>query len=282
MLLPGYCLGELAAVETAAGVPVERGPRDLRRLPDFFGQPHRPPAYGAYDIQILAEINHAPRLALSEILSQAAALRADGADVIDVGCDPGETWGDVGQVVGALVDQGHRVSIDSMNVREVEAAVLAGAKLVLSVNSGNRQAARDWGCEVVVVPDVPATLGGLEETVEFLAESKIPLRIDPVLEPIGFGFAASLGRYLEVPPPLSRRRNDDGHRQPHGADRRRFGPDQRAAVGLLPGAGHPQRVDDAGDQLGPHVGQGVRPGPAAGVSRRAPSPCCPSGSSRGW
>ena len=26
----------------------------------------------------------------------------------------------------------------------------------------------------------------------------MPLRIDPVLEPIGFGFAASLGRYLEV------------------------------------------------------------------------------------
>ena len=26
----------------------------------------------------------------------------------------------------------------------------------------------------------------------------VPFRIDPVLEPIGFGFAASLGRYLEV------------------------------------------------------------------------------------
>ena len=27
---------------------------------------------------------------------------------------------------------------------------------------------------------------------------RIPFRIDPILEPIGFGFAASLGRYLEV------------------------------------------------------------------------------------
>src|SRR5205085_8211280 len=26
----------------------------------------------------------------------------------------------------------------------------------------------------------------------------VPFRIDPVVEPIGFGFAASLGRYLEV------------------------------------------------------------------------------------
>ena len=48
------------------------------------------------------------------------------------------------------------------------------------------------------MPDDPATLAGLDETVEFLAERGVPLRIDPILEPIGFGFAASLGRYLEV------------------------------------------------------------------------------------
>jgi dihydropteroate synthase len=51
---------------------------------------------------------------------------------------------------------------------------------------------------VVVIPDVPATLEGLDETVDFLARRRVPLRIDPVLEPIGFGFAASLGRYLEI------------------------------------------------------------------------------------
>src|SRR6202007_3278365 len=35
-------------------------------------------------------------------------------------------------------------------------------------------------------------------TIEQLALAKVPLRIDPILEPIGFGFAASLGRYLDV------------------------------------------------------------------------------------
>ena len=35
-------------------------------------------------------------------------------------------------------------------------------------------------------------------TVEKLTAWGVPFRIDPVLEPIGFGFAASLGRYLEV------------------------------------------------------------------------------------
>ena len=37
-------------------------------------------------------------------------------------------------------------------------------------------------------------------------EIAVPFRIDPSLEPIGFGFAASLGRYLEV-----------GHRYPEAA-----------------------------------------------------------------
>jgi dihydropteroate synthase-like protein len=69
---------------------------------------------------------------------------------------------------------------------------------VLSVNGGNVAAAADWGCEVVALPDDLATLGGLDRTVETLSARGVPFRIDPVLEPIGLGFAASLGRYLEV------------------------------------------------------------------------------------
>jgi len=75
---------------------------------------------------------------------------------------------------------------------------------VLSVNSTNAAAAADWGCEVVAVPDVPATLESFEATIEALARAGVKHRLDPVLEPIGFGFAASLGRYLDV-----RRRHPD-------------------------------------------------------------------------
>ncbi|MEX2120206.1 MAG: DUF6513 domain-containing protein [Pirellulales bacterium] len=199
VLIPGYCQGDLSPIEAAAGVPVERGPKDLRELPAWFGRPRDDLAgYGRYDIQILGEINHCPRLPLETILSEAEALAADGADLIDVGCDPGETWRGVGDVVESLRDAGHRVSIDSMNAAEIAMAVRAGAELVLSVNSSNREQAIDWGCEVVVVPDVPETLAGLDETIDFLAAAGVRLRIDPVLEPIGFGFARSLGRYLAV------------------------------------------------------------------------------------
>jgi dihydropteroate synthase-like protein len=198
VLIPGYCEGDLQVIEQAARVPVVRGPRDLRQLPQFFGQQSPPPDQLQHNIEILAEINHAPRLAIRDILAQANRLRADGADLIDVGCDPGMTWAGVADCVRAIRDQGMRVSIDSLNPHEIEPAVRAGAELVLSVNATNREAAGDWGCEVVVIPDDFATLGGLDETLALLAGAGVKLRIDPVLEPIGCGFALSLGRYLEV------------------------------------------------------------------------------------
>lgn len=198
VLVPGYCTGDLAAIAAAAGMMIERGPRDLRELPLFFGRNPFPADYGGYDIEILAEINHCPRLSLKEILNAARELAADGADVIDVGCEPEGPWSGVGEVVRALVAEGHRVSIDSLDPREIEPAVRAGAELVLSVNSSNRERAVGWGCEVVVVPDDPHSLAGLDESVDYLAAHNVRLRIDPVLEPIGFGFARSLGRYLAV------------------------------------------------------------------------------------
>jgi dihydropteroate synthase len=199
VILPGLCQGDVTPVRLAAGVPVERGPADLRDLPDFFRvKPADSSAYGDFDIEILAEINHAPRLGRPDLMAQARRYRESGADVIDVGCDPGSTWSDVGDAVCALRDEGMRVSVDSFDPAEVSSAVRAGAELVLSVNASNVAAAADWGCEVVALPDDLATLGGLDRTVETLTARGVPFRIDPVIEPIGFGFAASLGRYLEI------------------------------------------------------------------------------------
>ena len=199
-LLPGYCAGDLSPICERVQTTVECGPRDLRQLPELFlGHAHGPQqGYGDCDIEILAEINHAPRLELEEIRAQARQLSADGADVIDVGCEPGDPWMGVSACVRALRDDGHRVSIDSFSTKEVELAVRAGAELVLSVNGSNCEAAPDWGCEVVVIPDDFASLGSLDETVQRLLAAGVRLRIDPVLEPIGCGVAASLGRYLQV------------------------------------------------------------------------------------
>jgi dihydropteroate synthase len=201
VMVPGYCVGDLAAVwRAAAGRSVERGPRDLRRLPEFFGETGRRRDYGQHDIEIIAEINHVPRLPLASVLDEAKRLAADGADVIDVGCEPGEPWSGVGDVVRAIKEEGLRVSIDSHNTTEIEAAVRAGAELVLSVSAENREAALDWGCEVVVLPEMHREDGmtRFHETIEYLVDKRVSHRLDPVLNPLCLGFAQSLGRYLDV------------------------------------------------------------------------------------
>src|SRR5438132_2209132 len=81
VILPGFCRGDAAQVAERAGAPAEHGPKDLRDLPEFFGQePGPPPGYGGYDIEILAEINHAPQLSRDEMLTLARRYRPHGAD----------------------------------------------------------------------------------------------------------------------------------------------------------------------------------------------------------
>jgi dihydropteroate synthase-like protein len=203
VILPGLCSGGLDEIQNKTAAKVERGPKELCDLPEYLGGKSKPGISGVFDIEILAEINHAPRKTLGEILAEAEHYRSSGADRIDLGCDPGGPWPGVGETVRALVEKGFRVSVDSFDPIEVEAALDAGADLVLSVNCSNRDHAKRWlqrhpQLEVVAIPDQPHDLGSLDRTAEFLTAEGIRHRLDPILEPIGFGFAASLGRYIDV------------------------------------------------------------------------------------
>lgn len=197
VIVPGYLKEGVLELSKQLNIQVDSGPRDIRDLPDFFGKKRLFDAsINDYRIEIIAEINHAPRLALDDLVSIAQRLCRDGADVIDVGCDPGNRWLHVGEAVKRIRDLGLRVSIDSFDVSEVSDACKAGSELVLSVNSHNMHAAIDWGCEVVVIPDTPDDKKNFEKTIDFLSKRGVPIRIDPILEPIGCGFAQSLMRYV--------------------------------------------------------------------------------------
>ncbi|WP_299460307.1 DUF6513 domain-containing protein [uncultured Gimesia sp.] len=199
VMLPGLCKGDLQILTDHFGLPFKRGPKDHFDLPEYFGQEGRPPKdLSRFDIEILAEINHAPFLSDAEILQQAEHYRQNGANLIDVGCVPGESWSRAGEVVRMLVDAGHRVSIDSFEQQEVEAAVENGAELILSCNHTNLDWVSKLGVEVVAIPDIPSDFDSLCDVVDQLVRTETPFRIDPILEPIGYGFAASLERYYRA------------------------------------------------------------------------------------
>ncbi|HUG17508.1 MAG TPA: DUF6513 domain-containing protein, partial [Planctomycetaceae bacterium] len=85
-IIPGWCQGDLHLLSEQFGIPFERGPKELFDLPEYWGGMARtPPALDSYNIEILAEINHAPRLSDSERLRMAHSYRESGADVIDLG-----------------------------------------------------------------------------------------------------------------------------------------------------------------------------------------------------
>ena len=201
IMIPGLCEGDVGALSAKTGVRVEKGPKDLREIPQHFGRASAAREYGAWDIEILAEINNAPRLAREAIRAEAEYVRASGADVIDIGCTPGLAFPNLREVVRDLVSAGMRVSIDTFDMLEIRDAVDAGAELVLSVNSTNIDVARDLvgsGARVVVVPDLGAALDTLDPSINTLEAWGVPYLLDPILEPIGIGFTASLERYAET------------------------------------------------------------------------------------
>ena len=114
VILPGWCSGDLGSLAEKFGTKFERGPKNLFDLPEYFGRKDRPmPSLVDRSIEILAEINHAPRLSADDLLRQAESYRRSGADVIDLGCIPGESWSTIGESVKRLRQEGFRISVDS-------------------------------------------------------------------------------------------------------------------------------------------------------------------------
>jgi dihydropteroate synthase-like protein len=198
VLIPGLCEGDVRVIQDRFGVPVEKGPADLRDLPEHFGQAALREGYGAYDIRIFAEINNVPYVPREDVFRLAEYFRASGADVIDLGCALDRKFEDAAEVIGRLKAQGFVVSIDTFDKGEILAADSAGVDYVLSVNETNLDIAEALHCTVVVIPDFGQGLDTLERNIAHLERVGRPYIVDPIIEPINFGFAASLDRYVQV------------------------------------------------------------------------------------
>jgi dihydropteroate synthase len=197
-MIPGLCEGELRTLEDRLGVAVVRGPKDLKDIPGYFGRPQERPGYGAYNIKIVAEIHNAPDLDRDGLLARAEYYRRSGADIIDLGCHVERRWSGVGEAVALLKDHGFAVSVDSFDRQEILAADEAGADLILSLNGTNLDLADRLHARVVVVPDADGEMESLVRNVAAVDRTGLRYVIDPIINPLNFGFAESLRRLLAI------------------------------------------------------------------------------------
>ena len=194
ILLPGRCRGDLEVLSEHYGIPVERGPDELMDLPDFFGRKRRAPDLSRHDTLIFAELVEAPRMSVEAILEHAG----DGADVIDVGGLPQTPFPHLEETVQALKAAGYRVSVDSLDPEELRRGGRAGADYLLSLTSETLYLADEVAATPILIPARHGDLDDLIATMKHLDTNNRPYFADPILDPLPFGFAASIVRYHEL------------------------------------------------------------------------------------
>ena len=198
VVVPGRCRLDLARLSSEFGAPFERGPDELRDLPSYFGKEGRPHDLSRHAIRIFAEIVEAPQMRVEDVLSSAEALHAAGADVIDLGCIPDTPFPALEECIAALKAKGFAVSVDSADADELRRGANAGADYLLSLNERNLSIAEESSARPVLVPAEPGDLASLFRAAEEAHRRGLAAILDPVLDPIHFGFAQSLARYWET------------------------------------------------------------------------------------
>lgn len=198
VILPGRCRGELAPLAVAFGVPFERGPDELKDLPRHFGVAGKPHDLSRRDVLIFAEIVDAPHLDVDTVLARAARYAADGADVIDVGCLPDVPFPRLAETVQALKAAGHRVSVDSLAPEELLAGGRAGADYLFSLSSETLWIADEVSATPILIGARPREAASLFESIDAFGGRGRPFYADAILDPIHYGFTASLGRYMTL------------------------------------------------------------------------------------
>jgi dihydropteroate synthase len=198
VILPGRVRMDLGALSDHYGVPFERGPDELVDLPAYLGKGGRPPDLSRHDLRIFAEIIDAPGLTIDEIVTRALTYAEKGADVIDIGCQPDVPFANLEVIVATLKGRGLKVSVDSGDVSELARAAKAGADYVLSLDETSLDAVAGTACVPVLVPKPHGDLPSLIRAIDKAKEKGIPHIADPILDPIHFGFTASIERYAEL------------------------------------------------------------------------------------
>lgn len=198
VMLPGRCRADLDRLGERFGVPFLRGPDELKDIPVYFGRARKASDMRKYDIRIFAEIVDASALPVEAILARARGYAQAGADVIDLGCLPDTPFPHLEEAVAALKEKGHKVSVDSADTDELRRGGKAGADYLLSLNESTLAIADEVASIPVLIPKEHGDMASLYHAMDALDAKGRAYLVDPVLDPINFGFMRSLERYAQV------------------------------------------------------------------------------------
>jgi dihydropteroate synthase-like protein len=198
VVVPGRCRADLQRLGREFGVPFECGPDELKDLPEFFGKAAAPLDLSGSSVRIFAEIVEASQLGVGAIVARAEALRSQGADVIDLGCLPDTPFPHLEDSVRELKARGFAVSVDSAEPGELSRGGAAGADYLLSLTERNLAIAEETGARPILIPAQHGDLASLYRAAEEAEKRGLKAILDPVLDPIHFGFAESLARYRDT------------------------------------------------------------------------------------
>lgn len=198
VLVPGRCRGDLDALSALLGIPVTRGPEELHDLPEFFGRAARKPDLNLHDLHIFGEIVEAPQLSVDGIVARARLYQREGADVIDLGCLPATPFPHLEDAVRALKAEGFLVSVDSLEDEDLLRGGRAGADFLLSLSENSLWIAEEVDSTPILIPSRHGDLVALDRVIDRFSATGREFVVDPILDPIHFGFTESLVRYHTV------------------------------------------------------------------------------------
>lgn len=198
VIVPGRSRMDLASLTAHYGAAFERGPDEIVDLPVYFGRGGKPPDLTRHDLRIFSETVEAPMLSTDEFVARARAQRAAGADVVDIGCQPGTAFPHLEATIAALKAEGLKVSVDSGDEDELRRGARAGADYVLSLDETNLDLVAGTACVPVLVAKPHGDMASLIRAIDKAKAAGIAHIADPILDPIHFGFTASLERYAEL------------------------------------------------------------------------------------
>lgn len=198
VIIPGRAKPNLAELAAHFKVEVERGPDEVMDLPEFFGKKRRKLPLTRPGTLLFAEIVDAPYLSVARILRRAEQLQQQGADVIDLGCLPDTPFAHLEKAVRGLKKRGFKVSADSTDPAELLRADAAGADYLLSFHEQNLDYALKTKATPVLIPNPPGDIPSLGRAIERFAAAERPFFADAILDPVHYGFARSVARYLEL------------------------------------------------------------------------------------